>query len=82
MEIPLHINGLYEHYKKKQYRVLGIARHSENLELHVIYQALYNCPEFGNQPIWIRPLKMFTEEININGVNVPRFKYVSQESTL
>ncbi len=37
--------GLYRHYKGPEYRVLGVARHSETQEQVVVYQALYG--EFG-----------------------------------
>ena len=50
--------GLYRHYKGQNYRVLGVARHSEMEEALVIYQALYG--EFG---LWVRPLEMFTEAV-------------------
>jgi hypothetical protein len=30
--------GVYEHYKGKQYEVLGVARHSESLEDLVVYK--------------------------------------------
>ncbi|HHF0384320.1 TPA: DUF1653 domain-containing protein, partial [Pseudomonas aeruginosa] len=50
--------GLYRHYKGQNYRVLGVARHSETEEALVIYQALYG--EFG---LWVRPLEMFTEAV-------------------
>lgn len=61
--------GEYEHYKGKRYKVIGIARHSETLEELVVYQALYG--EYG---LWVRPLKMFTERVDINGEEVPRFR--------
>lgn len=32
--------GLYRHYKGHEYRVLGLARHSETQETLVLYQAL------------------------------------------
>lgn len=65
--------GIYEHYKdtNKRYRVLGICRHSETLEEMVIYKALY-----GNEDTWIRPLYMFFDEVEVDGVYVPRFKYI------
>ena len=66
--------GLYRHYKGQQYRVLGVARHSETEEDLVIYQALYG--EFG---LWVRPLSMFTESVEVNGEKVPRFALISAE---
>ncbi len=63
--------GKYEHYKGKQYEVIGIAKHSETLEYLVVYKALY-----GNYDLWIRPLEMFLEKIEADGKQVPRFKYI------
>jgi len=68
--------GKYEHYKGKQYEVIGLARHSETLEELVIYKALYNSEEFGNNALWARPKKIFSEMVNINGKEIPRFKYI------
>lgn len=65
--------GEYEHYKGKRYRVIGVARHSETLEEMVVYQALY-----GEGELWVRPLKMFMEEIEVNDKKVPRFRYAGQ----
>ncbi|MBD9675121.1 DUF1653 domain-containing protein [Pseudomonas sp. PDM18] len=67
--------GLYRHHKGQQYRVLGVARHSETEEELVIYLALYG--EFG---LWVRPLSMFTEAVEVNGEKVPRFALVSAEN--
>jgi hypothetical protein len=60
------INSEYEHYKGFLYRVLAIARHSETLEELVVYQALY-----GEKEIWIRPLAMFLENIEVGGIELP-----------
>ena len=62
--------GKYKHYKGEFYEVIGTARHSETLEELVVYKALYQ-PEGEN--LWVRPLKMFTEEIEIEGNKVKRF---------
>jgi hypothetical protein len=61
----------YRHYKGKEYKVIGIANHSETLEKLVIYQALY-----GKKELWVRPLKMFTEQIEVDGKIRPRFEYI------
>ena len=72
--------GIYEHYKKKRYQVIGVARHSETLEEMVVYRALYDSEEFGDQALWVRPKAMFLEEVEIDGKLVPRFRYISEES--
>ena len=63
--------GKYEHYKGKQYEVIGLARHSETLEELVVYRALYN-----DNDLWVRPKKMFLEVVEVEGKEVPRFKYL------
>lgn len=67
--------GKYQHYKGHFYRVLGVGKHSETLEEMVVYEALYNNPD---GKLWVRPLKMFTEEIVVNGKKLPRFKFVEK----
>ena len=66
--------GRYRHYKGKEYRVLGLARHSETLEPVVVYQALY-----GEHGLWVRPAAMFTEMITAAGVRQPRFARFAAE---
>ncbi len=63
--------GRYRHYKGNEYRVLGLARHSETLEVVVVYQPLY-----GESGLWIRPQKMFIETVEISGRPVPRFERI------
>ena len=71
MEVPKP--GLYRHFKGNQYRLLFVAAHSETREDMVVYQALYG--EYG---LWVRPLKMFLEDINIDGITMPRFRYLGK----
>ena len=65
------IGSLYQHYKGMNYRVLGLAKHSETLEWMVHYECLYANSE---AIFWVRPLGMFCETIELNGKTVPRFK--------
>ncbi|MFC1625963.1 DUF1653 domain-containing protein [Patescibacteria group bacterium] len=65
--------GVYEHYKGNKYQVIGVALHSETLEELVIYKALY-----GERLTWVRPLKMFLEDVEINGETKPRFRYIGK----
>ena len=69
-------HGKYKHYKGKQYEVIGIARHSETLEEFVVYKALYESKEFGENALWIRPKSMFLEKVKIDNKEVPRFKFI------
>ena len=63
--------GLYRHYKGNDYRVVGLARHSETLEPMAVYEALY-----GDGGLWVRPAGMFTETVEIKGQTVKRFTRV------
>jgi hypothetical protein len=65
--------GRYEHYKGNQYRVLGSAQHSETGEWLVVYEALS-----GERGRYARPLAMFSEEVEVNGKKVPRFRFVGE----
>lgn len=64
-------NGIYKHYKGNLYEVLGVARHSETEERHVVYKTLY-----GDYSMWVRPLSMFTETVEVNGEQILRFEFV------
>jgi hypothetical protein len=68
--------GIYEHYKGKRYRVLGIAKHSETLEDLVVYEALYAN---DTSKLWVRPLSMFRGTVTVDGEPQPRFRRVPQE---
>ncbi len=67
--------GKYWHYKGNEYEMIGIAKYSETLEELVVYRALY-----GKYDLWVRPLKMFIEDVKIDGKKVPRFKYLGDSS--
>lgn len=65
--------GRYRHFKGNEYRVLHVAKHSETLELMVVYQALYG--EYG---IWVRPAAMWGETIQREGAVIKRFTYIGE----
>ena len=65
--------GKYKHYKGNFYEVIGVAHHSETLEELVVYRALYKHEVYGENSLWVRPKKMFLENVVINGEEVSRF---------
>lgn len=64
--------GRYRHYKGQDYFVVGVARHSESEEVMVIYRQLY-----GDFSLWVRPLAMFEEEVQVAGRLCRRFTWVA-----
>lgn len=66
--------GRYRHYKGRDYQVIGTARHSETEEWLVVYRCLY-----GDHGLWVRPLAMFRETVEMAGEQVPRFAFVADE---
>ena len=63
--------GKYQHFKGGEYKVLGVAKHSETQEELVVYQSL------KDGGMWVRPKEMFADivdkpELDYKG---PRFMY-------
>ncbi len=74
----VQIGKVYRHFKGNYYFVENIAYDSETKERMVVYKPLYEREDC--RQIWIRPEKMFLEEIpnrsdNITGQKV-RFQLV------
>lgn len=63
--------GRYRHYKGQEYEVFGLVRHSETEEWLVHYRTLY-----GDFSHWVRPLTMFTEDVETTDGPQPRFRYL------
>ena len=69
----IHI-GRYRHYKGGEYTVIGVARHSETEEELVVYRK-----EYDDLGLWVRPLKMFLENVEVRGKATPRFQYLGPQ---
>jgi len=72
----VEIGAIYEHYKGKKYKVLDLARHTDNTEIGVVYESLYDDPTFGHNAHWFRPLNEFVGTLMVDGKEVIRFKKV------
>jgi len=64
--------GAYVHYKNgNRYQVIDVVRHSETEEWMVLYRA-----EYGDFGLWVRPLTMFMETVEVDGQQIRRFRPV------
>lgn len=63
--------GIYRHYKGNEYKVIGMAKHSETLEPMVVYEALY-----GDHGLWVRPASMWSESVDTPDGKVKRFTFL------
>ena len=64
--------GRYRHFKGNEYELLDFAKDSETGETMVVYRALY-----GDGELWVRPLSMWIEPIERDGVVYPhRFEFI------
>ena len=64
----------FAHFKGGLYRLIDYACHSETLEEMIIYQALY-----GEHKVWVRPKALFFDKVVRNGIEMPRFKEVTEK---
>ncbi|MFB8147308.1 DUF1653 domain-containing protein [Microbacterium sp. NPDC056003] len=64
--------GTYRHFRGAEYEVIGVARHSETEEEHVVYRALY-----GERGLWVRPVSMWEEQVEHDGHRGPRFTRIA-----
>jgi hypothetical protein len=67
-------SGVYAHYKGGKYEVIDLVKHSETEELLVLYRALY-----GDKGLWVRPLDMFQETVEVDGEKRHRFSFVEEK---
>jgi predicted esterase YcpF (UPF0227 family) len=75
MQYPLPEDGIryFKHFKGGKYRYVRTAFDSETQERMVIYQALY-----GGHHYWVRPEKMFFENIERDGRRFARFTEIDK----
>jgi hypothetical protein len=69
--------GKYQHFKGDTVEVIGTALHSETLEGFVVYKHITG-EHAGELNYWVRPIKMFLEEVDLDGKKVLRFKYIGK----
>ena len=68
--------GRYRHFKGGEYLLVDFARNSETQEWMAVYRALY-----GQEGLWVRPLSMWLEPVERDGVLYPhRFTYIDDSS--
>lgn len=65
--------GKYQHFKGGLYEVLFEGTDSETLAKVVIYKSL------TDGTVWVRPLSMFTESVEKDGKEIPRFEYLEDK---
>ena len=58
----------WQHYKGGVYEIITLANHSETQEAMVIYKSI----PFGS--VYARPLNMWQDVCEIDGVEFPRFQ--------
>ena len=74
MELDRSLIGKdFVHFKGGHYRLGGYAKDSETLEPMCVYEALY-----GEGGLWVRPAKMFFENVEKPDYSGPRFKVIEQ----
>ena len=71
--LEVEIGKVYRHFKGNYYFVENIAYDSETKERMVVYKPLYERED--GRKIWVRPEKMFLEEIPERPDNITGQKY-------
>ena len=77
--------GLYYHYKHDPsisindhaHELVGVALHTETRELTVVYKPLYANSFLGEADFCSRPLEMFLETVEKDGVVMNRFTKIT-----
>lgn len=82
MQLPE--KGFYYHFKHNledvfdhAYEVIGIGRETETKNSVVIYRPLYQSEFLGTLDVFVRPLAMFTDDIEQDGIMHKRFSKIT-----
>jgi hypothetical protein len=75
------IPGVYQHYKGQSYLVFVCTTHTESGEPMVVYRSDADEQNTtSDKPVdnrlWTRPAAMFNEQVEVNGAQVPRFRFM------
>ena len=73
MARKIKVNKLYHHFKGHIYKVITIAKDSEDLSLKVVYQNI------SNNDVWVRDLEEFNSLVDKNKYPNVSQKYRFQE---
>jgi len=65
------IPGIYRHFKRGEYEVIGVGRNSLNYSEELV---IYRSVDSGD--LWARPLSDFLATVERDEYNGPRFTYV------
>lgn len=68
--------GVYRHYKGGRYLVMGVALHTEDESLMVVYTRLYRR---RGPAMFVRPLPMFLGTVVVDGQEIRRFRFIGSE---
>jgi hypothetical protein len=55
----IEVGKIYRHFKGMKVKIIAVCKHTETLEDMVVYE------ELDNNQIWVRPLKMFKEKVDM-----------------
>lgn len=71
MKDEIILNGIYEHYKRRQYLVLPLANDFEDFRKYVVYRKLYVDFDYRE-----RLKRNFLGDVEQEGVEKERFKFI------
>lgn len=73
------LGGTWKHYKGHVYELLGVAKHSETVQ---VLGLAYKRVDTEEVTVWVRPESMWGESVDLpDGRTVARFELLSRESS-